>query len=326
MTQTPSSRQQIFGVAALLITAVIWGLAFVAQRNGMDHVGPCYFNALRSFLGAVALMPVIGVLDAIGGRRVSLWGAAENRSQRRSLLVGGVACGVMLGLASVSQQWGIVHSTVGKAGFLTTLYIIIVPIAGLFLGRRVTSLMWVAAALAIGGMYLLCMSGDRSLDIGDVLLILCAVLFSAQIMCIDYFAPGNDCVRMSCIQFFTAGVVSVIAGLIFRENISWQGACAAWKPILYCGLLSSGVGYTLQMVAQKSVHPVTASLLMSLESVFSLLGGALLLGERLNGRQLLGCGVIFCGVILAQIPVKPQNTPADDKQNTPPAPSDIAEK
>ncbi len=278
----------------LCLTAVIWGTAFIAQKSGMDSVGACSFNTIRSFIGGLTLIPCICLLDWLGGRRLSLLGT----SQRRPLVQGGVCCGLALGVASMLQQYGIASSSVGKAGFLTTLYMFIVPLMGLFLGRRIRGATWLCVAAAVFGMYLLCFKGDgNTLNRGDLLLILCAVVFSVHILLIDHFAPRTDPVRMSCIQFFVAGLVSLPAMLLW-EKISWQNVLDGAIPLLYAGVLSSGVAYTLQVVGQKHVHPVVASLLLSMESVFAALGGWLILHERLSGRELLGCLIIFGAVVV----------------------------
>ncbi len=299
--QKNSARLSILSTAALLLAAAIWGLAFVAQSTGMDHIGPCPFNAIRSFLGALALLPVIAMLDYTAGEPLSFWGAAKTTSQRRQLLKGGIACGAALAIASLIQQYGIAYTTVGKAGFLTTLYIIFVPIAGIFLHRRPTILMGIAAVAAIAGMFLLCISGSTSFGKGDLAVLCCAFFFTAHIMVIDHFAPRVDCVRMSCLQFFVAGVISTVAAVIFQQPCTLTAALAAWKPLLFCGICSSGIAYTLQIVGQKHVHPTIATLVMSLESVFSAVGGWLILNQRMTPREITGCAIIFVAVLIAQI-------------------------
>ena len=293
---------EFWGTLALLVTAAIWGLAFVAQSEGMAHLRPCGFNAARSLLGGLALVPVIAALDLVAGRRPSWFGAARSRRERLWLLGGGMSCGLLLAAASLAQQYGIAFSTVGTSGFLTALYIVIVPLLGILTGRRTRWFVLMSALIALGGMHLLCFDGS-ALQWGDAALVGCAVLFSFHILAIDHFAPGNDCVRMACIQFFVAGMVSFSAAVLAREPLAWGAVRACWKPILFCGLMSSGVAYTLQMVGQKYVHPTVASLLMSLESVFAALGGWLIQGERMSGRQLWGCAAIFEAVVLAQSPI-----------------------
>ena len=305
----------MLGVLALLLTALIWGFAFSAQSVGMKHLGPCFFNAMRSFIGAFALVPCIVLLDFLGHQRPSLWGSAKSSSERRCLLRGGVACGFFLGVASILQQVGIQSTTTAKAGFLTALYVIIVPLLGwLLLKRRVAWGIWLAVALALVGLVLLCgLSIHAGFEIGDLWLLSCALVFSFQILTIDHFAPRVDCVRLSCLQFLTAGLVSVPVALWHGESFRASDILAALGPLLYCGVFSSGVAYTLQVVGQKFVQPVIATLLMSLESVFSAVGGWLFLKQTLTLRELAGCTAILAAVILAQLlPSAPQATSAEE--------------
>ena len=276
----------------LLLTAVIWGSAFVAQSEGAKDVGPLTFNAARMILAGIALWPVSRVLS----RRMG--GGAKGG---KTLLIGGVACGACLAAASYCQQLGIAHTTVGKAGFLTALYILIVPLVGTLFGKKVGLKLALGVALALMGMYFLCMSGETGFGVGDGLCVACAFLFTGHILVIDYFSPRVNPLYMSDIQFFSGGIVSLILALVFEKPTVAQLSAAA-VPILYAGLLSSAVGYTLQIVAQSKVEPTLASLLMSLESVFSALFGWLLIGQRLSGREIFGCALMFVAIILAQLP------------------------
>ncbi|MGN0867490.1 MAG: DMT family transporter [Oligosphaeraceae bacterium] len=291
------------GVLALLICAFIWGLAFSAQKKGMASLGPFSFNGLRSFIGVVALLPCLALLDVLQGVRPSFWGSARTPEARLRLLGGGVLCGLALGSASLAQQVGIQYTSVGKAGFLTALYIILVPILGQLLGRRTPALVWGAAFMALVGSALLCglAPGNLSLQRGDFLLLACAFLFAVQILCVDKFVATVDCVRLSAFQFFFAGVVSLVLAPFAGETISLGQMVKGLGPLLFCGVLSSGVAYTLQCVGQKYVHPVVATLLMSLESVISALGGWLVLGEAMGFREMAGCAIIFLAVLLAQL-------------------------
>ena len=279
----------------LLLTATIWGTAFVAQSVGMDHVGPFTFICVRYWIGGLFLLPCIRLLDRVAGRS-----AADAPENRRVHLIGGVCCGVALFVASVLQQLGIQRTTVGKAGFLTALYILIVPLLGLFVGKRVSRRIWGCVAVALVGMYLLCMTESMSVSTGDLLVMLCAVGFSIHILVIDHFSPRVDGVRMSCIQFFTAGALGIVPMLLEQPNLSSLLAAAA--PILYAGVLSSGVAYTLQVVAQKDTDPTVATLIMSLESVISMLAGWVILGQALSPRELAGCALVFAAIIVAQLP------------------------
>ncbi len=282
----------------LLLTATIWGVAFVAQSAGMDYVGPYTFNCARNLIGGLVLLPVIPFLGR--GRRERDQAAPEDK---RMLVIGGVCCGVALCLASNFQQFGIQYTSVGKAGFITACYIVIVPILGLFFGKKVSPLIWGAVAMAVAGLYLLCMSGDsQGISKGDLLMLVCALLFSVHILVIDYFSPMADGVKLSCIQFFVAGALSGVCMLIF-EKPQWSGLLAAWAPVLYAGVMSSGVAYTLQIVGQKGMNPTIASLILSLESSISVLAGWLILGQRLSAKEITGCVIMFGAIVLAQVPV-----------------------
>ena len=272
----------------LFLTACIWGSSFVAQSVGMDYIGPYTFNCLRFLIGSLVLLPVI----FFSRHR------KKDRSKDRTLQKKEMLC-----IASTLQQIGIIYTTAGKAGFLTAMYIVLVPVLGLFLKRKAGLQLWISVGLALIGLYLLCMKGAFSLNGGDVLLILCAVGFSVHIMVVDYFSPKLDGMILSCIQFLVAGLISGI-GMLLSEQFDWHMILLAAKPILYSGVLSCGVGYTLQVIAQKGLNPTVASLLMSLESVVSVIAGFLVLHEVLSGRELLGCVFMFAAVILAQIPVK----------------------
>lgn len=285
----------------LFLTACIWGSSFVAQSVGMDYIGPYTFNCLRFLIGSLVLLPVIFFSRH---RKKDQKDRSKDRTlQKKEMLCGGIVCGVVLCIASTLQQIGIIYTTAGKAGFLTAMYIVLVPVLGLFLKRKAGLQLWISVGLALIGLYLLCMKGAFSLNGGDVLLILCAVGFSVHIMVVDYFSPKLDGMILSCIQFLVAGLISGI-GMLLSEQFDWHMILLAAKPILYSGVLSCGVGYTLQVIAQKGLNPTVASLLMSLESVVSVIAGFLVLHEVLSGRELFGCVFMFAAVILAQIPVK----------------------
>lgn len=283
----------------LFLTAVIWGCAFVAQSVGMEYVEPFTFSAVRSLLGSVFLLPCIGIIGKWKGKKKS-----EDLGGRRELWKAGILCGVIMFVASNLQQFGILYTSVGKSGFLTALYIVIVPIIGVFAGKRPTLKLCAAVLCALIGLYLLCMkAGSLSLEFGDVLLLLCAVAFSFHIMVVDYYSQRVDGVKLSCIQFFVAGMLAAVVMLLF-EHPSAAAVFEAWAPVLYSGVLSCGVAYTLQIVGQKGMNPVVASLIMSLESVVSALAGWLILKQLLNRREIVGCVVMFAAIILAQLPEK----------------------
>lgn len=276
----------------LLLTATIWGTAFVAQSVGMDYVEPFTFTCARSIIGGIVLIPVI--LFFSKGRRPLV---------TKAELIGGICCGLALCAASNFQQIGMVHTTVGKAGFITALYVVIVPILGLFFKKKVSFTIWICVALSVVGLYLLCMTENSlALSYGDFLVLICAILFSVHIMIIDYFSPQGDGVVISCIQFFVCGIVSGII-MLFVEEPQMGNIMAAKMPILYAGVLSSGVAYTLQIVGQKDMNPTVASLILCLESVISALAGWMILNEALTPRELFGCILMFAAIVLAQVPM-----------------------
>lgn len=276
----------------LLLTAFIWGAAFVAQSVGGEAVGCFTFNGVRSLIGALVLLPVIWLMDA------------KKKEDQKTLITGGICCGVMLCIASNFQQFGISFTTVGKAGFITAMYILIVPILGLFMKKKPGLQVWLGVVLAVMGLYLLCMTSESfSLSKGDFLVLICAGFFSLHILIIDYFSPKVDGVRMSCIQFLVCGILSMVMAFIF-ETPEVSVILSGWLPILYAGVLSCGVAYTLQIVGQKNMDPTVASLILSLESVFSVLAGWLILNQTLSLRELSGCVLMFLAIILAQLPQK----------------------
>ena len=288
----------------LLLTAFIWGVAFVAQSVGGEAVGCFTFNGVRSLIGAAVLIPVIYFLDSQKKKELGEEKFLEQKGDSKMLLLGGVCCGVMLCIASNFQQFGISFTTVGKAGFITAMYILIVPILGLFMKKRVGAKVWLGVVLATVGLYMLCMTSESfSLSKGDFLVLICAGFFSLHILIIDYFSPKVDGVRMSCIQFFVCGVISTAIAFVF-ENPSFSAILSGWLPILYAGVLSCGVAYTLQIVGQKNMDPTVASLILSLESVFSVLAGWVILHQTLSVRELFGCVLMFLAIILAQLPEK----------------------
>lgn len=285
---------QIRNSLLLLLTAIIWGSAFVAQSVGMEYVEPFTFTFARSIIGGIVLIPCIALLRKARSEEMCRITKTE--------WLGGICCGIALFAASNFQQFGMMHTTVGKAGFITALYVVIVPILGLFMKKRVSFLIWICVVLAVVGLYLLCMTEDSfTLAYGDLLVLICAVLFSFHILIIDYFSPKGDGVVISCIQFFVCGILSGIV-MLFVENPSMGNLVDAKWAILYAGVLSSGVAYTLQVVAQKGVNPTVASLILCLESVVAVLAGWIILGDTLTTRELGGCILMFAAIVLAQLP------------------------
>ena len=292
-------KKRIIANCLLVLTALIWGSAFVAQSVGMDYVQPFTFNAVRNLVGCAVLLPVIFVMDKLRAKQ----GAAPAPKSSRALWLGGALCGTALCVASCLQQMGLGQpgTTSGKAGFITALYIVLVPVMGLFLKKSVPFFVWISVILATVGLYLLCITQAFTITKGDFFVLLCAVVFSLHILLVDHFSPRVDAVRLSCIQFFITGVLSSIAAFVF-ETPNLHNILAAWLPVLYAGILSSGVAFTLQIIAQKDTEPAVASLLMSLESVFAVLTGWLVLGETLTTKEAAGCALVFCAIILAQLP------------------------
>lgn len=297
-------KQQIKSSLILLLTATIWGVAFVAQSVGMEYIGPFTFNAIRCVLGGLVLIPVILVLK----KKKETGAENQEKEDKKTLWTGGIACGVILCIASNLQQFGIMEASVGKSGFFTALYIVMIPVIGIFIGKRPGIKLWFCVALAVVGMYLLCMKdGSFTIERADIMLLLCALAFSFHILVVDYFSPKVGGVKMSCIQFFVCGVLSAV-GMLFTETPDISNIQAAWLPLLYAGLLSCGVGYTLQIVGQKGINPVIASLIMSLESVISTLAGWVILGQVLSPKEILGCVLMFVAIIITQIPIGNKKT------------------
>jgi len=253
----------------------------------------------------LVLIPIIPMLDLWKKKNGQAVEAPKTKEEKKVLLIGGICCGIALYAASAFQQFGISFTTVGKAGFITAMYIVLVPILGIFLKKKTGIKVAVSVVMAVIGLYLLCIKDGFSLGLGDALVLVCAFLYSIHILVIDYFSPKVDGVRMSCIQFFTCGLLSIVCMLIW-EDPTVANMLAAWKPILYAGVLSSGVAYTLQVVAQKNVDPTMASLVLSLESVFSVLAGWVILHQVLSGREIFGCVLMFTAIILAQLPERKQ--------------------
>lgn len=288
-------RQSMIGSVQLLFTAIIWGVAFVAQSEGMNYVGPFTFNCVRSFLGGVVLIPCIWFLHSRKTREEK-----TEALDKGVLALGGTCCGVCLFLGSTLQQLGIQRTTVGKAGFLTALYIVLVPVFSLVLGKRAEPKLWLCVLIALSGLYFLCMKDDWSVGTGDFYLLAGAVCFAIHILVIDYFALRTDCVIMSCIQFFVTGILCILPMLLLEEP-ELPYIMDAKIPILYAGIMSCGVAYTLQIVGQKKVKPMIASLILSGESVVSVIAGWVLLGQKLSSREIVGCVLLFLAIILAQI-------------------------
>ncbi len=291
------NRKSLRGSLLLLLGALIWGAAFVAQRVGMEHMPPLAFNGIRMLLAGILLLPVVMISD-----RRNPSGKPTTPEKRKKQHIAGALCGLLLFLSSTLQQIGLVYTTAGKAGFITALYVVLVPVTAWLLFRKNPGrAIWLSVLLAVIGLYLLCVPGGTlALNRGDLLVLGCAVCFTGHILVVDHYSPQVDGIRLSCTQFFVCGILSMIISL-FTENITWEGIRLALIPILYAGGLSGAVGYTIQIIAQRDTNPTVASLMMCMESVFSVLSGALILGEKMTGREAAGCCIMFAAVVLAQI-------------------------
>lgn len=285
----------------LLLAAFIWGTAFVAQSVGMEHIGPFTFLWVRSMIGAGTLLLVLFIRKLLKSRtKVQAPSSAEQKlNERKPLLVGGICCGVVMCFASGLQQMGMQYTTVGNAGFITSMYMLLVPIFSLFLHKKVPSKIWFCIGMAAVGVYFLSISEGLTISKGDLLVFFCAICFAVHVMVVDYFAPMLDGVSLSAIQFVVTGILSMGLALIF-ETPKLDAVLSAMLPLLYAGVLSSGVAFTLQILAQKNAQPTVATLFMSMESVFSLLGGIVVLGQIPSGRELFGCTLVFLAVIFSQ--------------------------
>ncbi len=296
-------KMKLRNVLLLALTAFIWGTAFVAQSVGMDYIGPFTFNGIRSFIGALTLVPCILVQKRFNGKdkKTAHNTSAAEREDKKALIVGGVLCGILLFVSSSLQQIGIKYTSAGKAGFITACYIVIVPLIGIFIKKTSGWKIWSAVALALAGLYCLCITDGFSVGKGDVLVFLCAIGFSAHIMVIDYFSPKVNGVVLSWIQFLVCGVAS-LPFMFSLEQPDMEAILSAWLPLLYAGVLSCGVAYTLQIIGQRNVNPTVASLILSLESCFSVLAGWIILHESLSIKESVGCVLMFAAIILAQLP------------------------
>ena len=289
--------------AVLLFTAAfIWGTAFVAQSVGMEYLGPFGFNGIRNFVGSLALLPCIFLLNKIN-RRSEAVEQNEQQRDRKVLWIGGICCGLCLFVASTLQQIGMQYTSVGKCGFITAFYIVFVPVLGIFLKKAAGWKVWMSVFLALIGLYFLCIKEGFSIGKGDIMIFACALVFAVHILVIDYYSPKVDGVKMSCIQFFVCGIAS-LPFMFLTETPQIGNILDARMPILYAGVMSCGVAYTLQILGQKHANPAIASLLLSMESCFSVLSGWIILGETLSAREGIGCVLMFVAIILAQLPDK----------------------
>lgn len=287
-------KKEIEGNLMLLFAALLWGTAFVFQSVGMNVIGPLTLSATRMTLGGLSLLPVV---------------AAFGRKFNRMSVRAGVVCGLILCVASNLQQFGLVSTSAGKAGFITTLYVVIVPVMSIFLKKRVPGRIWICVAIAVAGFYFLCIKENFTIEKGDFLVLMCSFCFSAHIMAVDHFnGKGADSLIISCVQFLTVGAISTVLMFVFEEP-EWASVLQAKWSILYLGIISSGLAYTLQIIGQKRTNPTVGTLSMSMESVFAAVAGWLILNEHMSGKELLGCALVFSAVVLAQLPSKKRNLP-----------------
>lgn len=287
--------QRLKGTLILMLTAIVWGSGFVAQSAGMKLIGANTFNGIRMLIGSLVLLPI--TITTYKKNPPSPQG-------KRTLLKSGIICGIILCAASTIQTWGLAYTTAGNSGFITAMYMIFVPIIGILIGRKITVKTFVCAAIALFGMYLLCLYGQNiSLNFGDMLTLVCALLFAFHILFVDKFIPDVDAVSFSCLQFFVCGIINIILMFIL-ENPSFDVITTCTVPILYSGLFACGIGYTLQPIGQRYAEPTTASIVMSLESVFALIFGIIILGESPMLHEIIGCLVMFAAIIFIQLPSK----------------------
>lgn len=295
-----NSKNNLIGSILLALCAIIWGSSFVAQTTGAEFVEPFTFISLRSLLGSVTLVPVILITDG-AKRKKGLEARLKTKGEKKFFLFGSLACGVALTVASLLQQFGIDRGTSpGKAGFITALYILLVPIISIFLKKKIRPIIWLCTVISLVGLYLLCVT-DNSVQASDFFVLICALCYAVHILVIDKVSPSVNGIKLSAAQFLVAGIISGVLMLIF-ENPSFELIKNAAGSIAYSGIMSSGVAYTLQILGQKRTEPTVASMLMSLESVFAMLTGMIVLNQMPNVREAIGCVLMFAAIIVAQLP------------------------
>lgn len=297
-----TKKKQLLGNLLLLLAAFVWGIAFVAQTEGMEYVGPFTFQGSRFVIAVIVLIPVMFVSDGIK-KKQGLY-IPLSKEQKKYHIKGGIICGIVLAVAANIQQIALQYTTPGKGGFITAMYILFVPMLGIFLKKRVSAKVWIGVVIAAAGLYFLCINESLSVNKGDALLLLCAIGFTFHIIVIDKYSPQCDGIRLSITQFSVAAVISVIIMMVV-EKPQLSDLSAAWITIVYAGAFSCAGGYTLQIIGQKySTNPTIASLLMSLESVFSVLAQMVILRDVPSAKEFLGCALMFGAIILAQLPDK----------------------
>jgi len=297
-------NQKIKSSGLLLLTAIIWGGAFVAQRASMETIEPFFFSALRMLLGSLSLLPIIYFLDKRKSKAEIQPTEIEKKTAQKILLQGGIACGIIIFFAANFQQVGLVTTSAGKTGFITTLYIILVPLFGVFLKHRPNLFNWIGVVFATVGLYFLCITESFSIALGDLIVLIGAVFWAIHILFIDHYAPKVDVTKLVAIQFFISGMLSLLAAFVTGESFTMNAVSESLPNILYSGILSSAIAFTLQGLGQKHANPTAASIILSTESLFAALCGFLLLGEMFTSRELIGCILMFSAIIIAQLPTK----------------------
>ena len=303
------NKTQLKGVIILLLTALIWGISFVSQSVGAEAVEPFTFMAIRTLMGATVLLPFIITRDKITAKNLTKEQIEQRKKQDKKTIAYGAAIGVMLAVATNIQQYAFNYSTAGKIAFITAMYMFFVPLLGIFLKKRIPLLTWFCIILGFAGLYFLCFKGEGefSVNVGDMLALVCAVFFSFQILMIERFAKVCDGIKLSCVEFYTAGAISLVLMLIF-DNPHWAGIKQCGIALLYSGVMSCGIAYTLQIVGQKYCEATIASLIMCMEAVFAALSAAILLHERLEIREIIGCAIMFTAIIVSQLPDRTSNS------------------
>ena len=297
-----NSKSQIKGVLLLLLTSLIWGISFVSQSVGMESVDAFTFMGIRTLMGATVLLPFIIVRDNITKKNMTKEELAERKANDKKTIKYGIIIGIFLCIATNLQQFAFYYSTAGKIAFITAMYMFFVPLVGLFFKKKVPLSTWLCIAAGVWGLFLLCVNPSEfgKFNKGDILALICALFFCFQILLIERFAPSCDGVKLSCVQFYTSGIITAILMFIF-EKPEWKAIKSAAIPLLYSGIMSCGIAYTLQVVGQKYCEATIASLAMCMESVFAVLASAILLHEKLSAREITGCAIMFAAIVTTQL-------------------------
>ncbi len=296
-------NKRLQGTLILMLTAIVWGISFVSQSVSMEHIEPNTFCGIRTLIGAISLIPVIIVMDKSKKNK-----GIEPTYNKKTLIRGGVICGILLCIAATLQTYGLKYTTAGKAGFVTAMYMVIVPIYSLFLGKKIRPVIALSVVVATVGMYFLCIKEGFTLEIGDIYVLICAFVFAFHIMAVDYFSPRVDGVKLSFLQFLVCGIINCVLMLAIESpDLAEIIKCAV--PILYAGIMSCGVAYTLQIIGQKYAEPTVASIVMSLESVFAALAGWIILNQAMSLREIFGCVLMFGAITIVQLPERLRKTP-----------------